>query len=108
MCVLIFDEPKIDLSEAKKRKDLIGKNLIDFEVFKPLIDMALLDRLKELKDYCNCSNINYDVKLRKMCEIVEIEYGFHTIIVPFFCSRSVIFEKDPLFIKWCELLKEYF
>jgi hypothetical protein len=104
MCLILFNQPELDCNKVKNIRELIDKNLFDFDEFKPLIDMALSDRLKGLKDYCKKANINYVNKLKEMCKIIEIEHGFYLIIVPFFISRNIIIEQDELFKKWCELL----
>ena len=104
MCLILFNQPKLDWNKVKNARELIGKNLFDFDEFKPLIELVLSDRLKELEDYCKRANKDYPTKLKQMCEIIEIEYGFYSIIVPSFLNRMLILENDILYTKWCELV----
>ena len=104
MCLILFNQPKLDWVKVKNAREFIGKNLFDFEEFKPLIDMVLSDRLKELEDYCKRSKKDYPTKLKQMCEINEYEIGYYTMILPSFMNRIDIQEQNQYYKKWCELV----
>lgn len=104
MCLILFNQPKLDWAKVKNTRQLIGKNLFDFEEFKPLIDMALSDRLYELEDYCKRAKKDYPTKLKQMCEINEHEVVYYTMILPSFMNRIDIQEQNQYYKKWCELV----
>lgn len=104
MCLILFNQPKLDFDKVKFAQELVHKNLFDFNEFKPLIDMALNDRLKDLEDYCHRSGKSYEEKLKNMCEITEIEIGYFTMIIPKFMNRFDIDDKNDYYEKWCKIV----
>ena len=105
MCIILFNEPKLDWKKVKKAQDLIGKNLFDYEEFKPLIEMVLNDRLNELEKYCELNKKLYPEKLKQMCEIKEINVGIYTMICPGFMGKYDIQENNEYYKKWCEVVE---
>ena len=106
MCLILFNQPKLDWAKVKTARELIGKNLFDFKEFNPLIEMALSDRLKDLEDYCRRAHKDYPTELKRICNIYEREVGGFTMILPFFMSRTDIQEQNEYCKKWCELVEK--
>jgi len=97
--------PHIDWQKAQKARDLIGNTLYDYEEFKPLIEMALSDRLADLEAYCVESGQDYNDKLRRQFEIVEIEVGYYTAIIPHFMLMD-IYKRGEYYVMWCRMVEE--
>lgn len=104
MCLILFNQPKLDWVKVKNARELIGLNLFDFNGFKSLVDIALSDRLKDLEDYCIRANKDYSNKLKQMCEIREYEFGYYTIILPSFMNTIDVQSQNQYYKMWCELV----
>ena len=96
MCLILFNQPKLNWFKVKNARELIGKNLFDFKEFKPLITMALLGKLQKLKDSPE--------ELKQMCEINEYEINCYTMILPSFMCKDDIQEQNQYYKIWCKLV----
>jgi len=109
MCnVIMYNSPPLDYEKINIVKEhILYKNLLDFEEFKPLVDMFLNedDKKFKLKKYCKKCNKNYDKLLREKFEIIETERGYFTIILPYFMTFMLFINNENKYYKlWNKLV----
>ena len=103
MCMLC-NTPKLDWDKVKSARNLIGNNLLDYEEFKPLVEMALNNRLAGLAGYCRGAGKDYGDMLRKQCDIRESICGEYLMILPAFMNRFDIETKTKCFVEWATVV----
>lgn len=96
---------KLNKETVLNAKSLIGKSLVDYDVFNDLIELLLKDdsRLGDLKKMCEYHGYNYDEWLIKSTRITELPFNGYTIILPSCVIGFTDIQNNRLYYKmWCK------
>jgi hypothetical protein len=101
-------ELELYYKNQSKIRELCGKNIFDFEDFKPLIDFYLnSEHRKELKKYCENKNIDFNIRVRSFFDVWERKIKNYNATIPDIITRYDIVENTEIYQIYCNCINKY-